>query len=108
MKIMEYDENKAIDYIRKHTDGICDKYDDDQIVNVMDMIFDYYDEHGMLDIDFNEDGDSDDDNDNEVADMVAYVKKMLAKDKGAEIADADIEPIIRAELGYEEYLVENM
>lgn len=105
---MEYDESKAIQYIRQHTGNICDNYDDDQIVNIIDMIFDYYDDKGMLDIDFDEDGDSDDDNDNEVADLVAYVTKLSAKDKGSEISQQDIEPIVRAELGYEQYLVDNM
>lgn len=105
---MEYDESKAIEYIRQHTGIICDKYDDDQIVNIIDMIFDYYDDKGMLDIDIDEDGDSSDDNDNEVADLVAYVTKMTGKDKGSEIVAQDIEPIVRAELGYEQYLVDNM
>ena len=56
---MEYDENIAIKQIRK---VLSDKsnaiYDDDEILNVIDMIWDFYDENGMLDIDL-EDGEDD-------------------------------------------------
>lgn len=102
---MEYDENQAIEFIRKQTNNICDKYDDDEILNIIDMIFDYFEENGMLDIDFSDDDDNDE---KTVADLVAYVTKMISKDKGSAVQTADIEPIVRAELAYEDYLDENI
>ena len=104
---MEYDEQKAIEYIRSHADGHAN-YDDDQILNVIDMIFDYYDENGMLDIDVDANGVSKDDDDNEEASLIAYVSKMLSKDKGADICPEDVPFIVRGELGYEEYLDQHL
>ncbi|MCI5977390.1 MAG: hypothetical protein MRZ32_00440 [Bacteroidales bacterium] len=104
---MEYDEQKAIQYIRDHSEGHAN-YDDDQLLNVIDMIFDYYDEHGLLDIDVDADGNSDDDDDNEEAALIEYVSRMLAKDKGAIISPDDVPYIVRGELGYEEYLDQNL
>lgn len=104
---MEYDEQKAIQYIRDHSEGHAN-YDDDQLLNVIDMIFDYYDEHGLLDIDVDADGNSDEDDDNEEAALIEYVSRMLAKDKGAIISPDDGPYIVRGELGYEEYLDQNL
>ena len=72
---MEYDEQKAIQYIRDHSEGHAN-FDDDQLLNVIDMIFDYYDEHGLLDIDVDADGNSDDDDDNEEAALIRHAQGL--------------------------------
>ena len=80
---MEYDENIAIKQIRK---VLSDKsnaiYNDDEILNVIDMIWDFYDENGMLDIDL-EDGE--DDSEAIYSELCDYVIRMLKKDKEAKI-----------------------
>ncbi|MCI5782847.1 MAG: hypothetical protein MR030_00525 [Bacteroidales bacterium] len=96
---MEYDENIAIKQIRK---VLSDKsntiYDDDEILNVIDMIWDFYDENGMLDIDL-EDGE--DDSEAIYSELCDYVVRMLKKDKEAKILPEDVPAIVKAEVDYE-------
>lgn len=95
---MEYNEDDAIRYMRGHVAG-AEAYDDDQILNLIDIIFDYYDEHGDLDIEA--DGDDDDD----VAAIAVYAAKLLAKDKGCVIRPEHIAPLVAAEIEYEMSLI---
>ena len=96
---MEYDENIAIKQIRK---VLSDKsntiYDDDEILNVIDMIWDFYDENGMLDIDL-EDGEAD--SEAIYSELCDYVVRMLKKDKEAKILPEDVPVIVKAEVDYE-------
>ena len=96
---MEYDENIAIKQIRK---VLSDKsntiYDDDEILNVIDIIWDFYDENGMLDIDL-EDGE--DDSEAIYSELCDYVVRMLKKDKEAKILPEDVPAIVKAEVDYE-------
>lgn len=99
--IMEYNEKKAIEYILSQLPPEkAERYSDDEILNVIDIIWDYYEESGLLDpaTALEED---DDDEAAELALLKAHVTKMLAKDKGSNIAQEDIEPIINAEIDYE-------
>lgn len=95
---MDYDETKAIEYIRDNACLTTD-YDDDEILNVIDIIFDYYEENGLLDLD-----DGDDDTEVDIDDVVEFATRMLRKDKMAKVVPADIRPIIKAEFEYEESL----
>lgn len=100
---MEFDEKEAIDYIRAHAlahAGV--DYDDDQLLNVLDMIFDYYESNGMLDPDADDD---DDDEEQLVSDLTEYATRMLRRDRGAVIDPAHVEAIIKAELDYENSLL---
>lgn len=97
---MEFDEIKAIEFIRANAVGVdSSKYDDDQLLNVIDIIWDYYEDHGLLDITLD-----DDDEEVDVEALVKHVAKMLAKDKGAVIASDDVKSIVEAELEYENSL----
>ena len=58
---MEFDENKAIDYIKAHVESPdIAKYDDDDILLVIDTIFEYFEK-------YDEDEDFDDDNEKVIA-----------------------------------------
>lgn len=93
---MEFDENDAIKAMRE---TVATAYDDDQLLNIIDMIFDYYESNGLLEID------SDDDDDDVDTDaIIDYVKRMLRRDKGATVTDSDVEPLVKAYLDYEESL----
>ena len=46
---MEFDENKAVEFINSRLEG--KKYPADEILNVIDMMYDYYEQNGMLDPD---------------------------------------------------------
>lgn len=90
-----YDENQAIKYINaalKQTDGIT--YPDDDILNIIDIIWDYYEQNGLLDLDNDDDLDYDH--------LLDWVKHLLKKDKGNNVKDEHIETIVKAELDYED------
>lgn len=95
-----FDESEAIKYIRKTlSPEVAALYnDDDEFLNIIDMVWDYYELNGMLDIDDDED---DPDEATLRSDIVEYVKKTLRKDKGAHVRVEDVEPIVTAILDYE-------
>lgn len=96
---MEYDEQKAVEFIRtKLPASSSQEYDDDEILNVVDMIWDYYDENGFLDLDLDDDGPDELD----INDLLSYVKKMIAKDRNSPLSIKDAEIIVKAELDYED------
>lgn len=102
---MEFDELKAIESIRKRLgDERCSCYDDDQLLNVIDIIWDFYEENGLLDLDWDED--FIDEEDNVMDDLIQYTRRMLEKDKLSTIRKEDIEDIIKAEIEYENSLDE--
>ncbi len=95
---MEFNEQKAIDYIKNQLPAdVAAKYDDDEILNIIDIIFDFYEENGLLDVNCEED-----DEDVIMPQLVEYVTKMLKKDPYSTIESQHIEPIVKAELEYEE------
>lgn len=98
--IMEFDEKQAIDFMRSRLpEEWRDRYDDDELLNVIDIIWDYYEDNGLLDIDSALD---DEDTDPDVDEIVAHVAKMLRKDKGAQVAQDHVAAIVEAELAYEQ------
>lgn len=100
MRYMEFDEQKAIDHIRtflSETSNI--RYDDDEILNVIDIIWDYYEENGMLEI-----SEETEDENMEIEDLCNYVKNVIRKDKYSKIIESDLMIIVKGELDYESSL----
>lgn len=95
-----YDENEAVAFINNalKEKGLA-AYDEDEILNVIDMIWDYYEENGLLEIDDDFEADEDEDISGELCD---YIKRMLKKDKHASIKPDDIPVIVESELEYED------
>ena len=94
----EYDENEAVDFINRRLEP--KKYPADEILNVIDMIWDYYESNGMLEID-----DEDDEEEAELPQLLAeYVGNMLRRDELANVDPQDIPTIVNAELDYEKSL----
>lgn len=77
------------------------KYTDDDLTIIYDIVWDYYDDKGLTDID------ADDDTDLDVDDLMEHVKKMLKKDKGNTIDLNDVEALVNAEMTAEDTLYEN-
>ncbi len=97
----DFYESEAIKYRRRAVgDSVSELYDDNEFLNVIDMIFDYYETNGLLDIDV--DGDEDDEVD--IDDIVTYVTRMLARDKGAAMRPEHARPVVTAYLDYENSL----
>lgn len=96
----EYDEKKAIKAMRGAISAESSAlYPDDEILNIIDIIWDWYDDNGLLDIDTEAD-----DEETNVGELTAHVRRMLAKDKQSPIRVEDIEPLVAAELAYEQSL----
>lgn len=98
----EFDEKEAIHSLRAVLSDESSKlYDDDELLNVIDIIWDWYDDQGLLDIDT----EADDEDINTDA-LIKHVSKMLAKDSDSPIRREDVEPLVMAELRYEQSLEE--
>lgn len=90
-----YDENQAIKYINNElsrTIGVT--YPDDDLLNVIDIMWDYYEENGLLDID------SDDELD--IDHLIESVGRLLRKDRENNVKPEHVETIVKAELDYED------
>ena len=95
MEQKEFDEFDAVEYIRSHVaKDLSEKYDDDDLLLLIDAIGDFLSAHEL------------DNSDNDAAGMavVKYVKSQLKKDADNAIAVADVEPLVLAELDYENSL----
>lgn len=100
---MEFDEKEAILYIRnKVGSSIAEKYSDDELLNLIDLIYDYLEANGFLEIEI----DDDDDDEIDLEDLMVYVERMLRKDKGAELSISDARPMVEAYFEYENSLDE--
>lgn len=100
---MEFDEQAAIDYIRAHmNDEDLAGVNDDEILNLIDVIYDYYEDHGMLEMSL----DDDDDDEVDVNEMVKYVQKVIAKDKKSPLTPDTVDRMVRLEVEYEESIEE--
>lgn len=85
-----YDENNAVKFIRTQVgDDIARKYGSDDIVLLIDTMFDYFDTH---------------DDDDDIDRIAAWVAKELRKDKDNNIEPQDVPAIVAAELAYEDTL----
>lgn len=98
-----FDENKAVEYINNALiESGKSAYPEDEILNVIDMIWDYYEENGLLEIDANFEADEDEDISSELCD---YIARMLKKDRQSLIKSEDISTIVDAEIEYEDSLL---
>lgn len=101
-----YNEEKAIAHIRASLpEEISAKLDDDEFINVIDIIFDYYEDNGLLDVGCDE---SEDDEDNIISGLISHVKKMLSKDPYSQIPPEHIDRIVEAELDYEDSIFDDL
>lgn len=98
---LKYDEDRAIEFIRNFVgETVSEQYSDDEILYVIDVIWDYYERKGFTSLSAkateNEELDEED--------LVAYVKKELAQDNEILMDPDDLSKIIKGELDYEESL----
>lgn len=95
-----YDENEAVDFIIRKL-GEDSKTDKDTILDVIDALYDYYEENDELDFDFDED-DEDTDLDiceNEIDAIVTSVSRKV------EVPTEIIRNIVVAEQKYQDTLL---
>lgn len=93
----EYDEDEAI-ALMKNALG-KDAPADDDIYQILDLIFDYYDENGELDIDAEADDDTD------IEEMVDFIADYLKGKSQTVITRDQIKTLVLAEIAYEDSLL---
>lgn len=95
--MQEFDENKAVALMSAVIPA--ELRDEDDVFEVLDLIFDFYEDNGQLDINA-----SDDDDDFSVGDVVAYIRKITAK-RPLPFSDKQLAAMVEAELEYEDSLL---
>ena len=97
-----FDENDAIEFIRNFIPSdIKNKYSDNDILLLMDTMFDFYDENEDDDELYNEDIINDEAFINRI---VNYVKKSIRKDPDNAIEMDDVKHLVLGEINYESTL----
>lgn len=92
-----YDEQEAVTFIKSHiSDGLARRCDDDTILEIIDIIFDYYEDHDLLELDVD-----DDDSDDDIDAIIAHAVKIVGKDKHLSLSPDDVAQIVKAEIDYE-------
>lgn len=98
----EFDEAEAIAAMRGVlTETEQSAYSDDELLNLVDIIWDFYEQNGMLDIDINDE----DEDDDFLPDLIDYACRMIKKDKNAKLSIDSVERLVMAEIAYEESLI---
>lgn len=101
---MNFDEAQLIKYINSRLEEAGrTAYPDDEILNIVDMIWDFYETRGLLD----PDGDEEPERADIEPEIVAYALTLLRRDKNSKVENADIPLIVSAELDYEDMILEN-
>ena len=94
-KILEYDEDDSVRFIRKHlSEEMQNSFSDDEINYVVDLMYEFYDEKGFLD------GDDDTEVEIDEDELLDYVIKNAEKDKVRDFKEEEIEAIVAGELAY--------
>ena len=96
-----FDENDAIEFIRNYIpENIKNKYSDNDILLLMDTMYDFFDEEN--DDEIYEEASAD--NEAYVNRIVNYVKKSIRKDPDNCIEMDDVKPLVQGEIEYENTL----
>ena len=100
-----YDEDNAIAFIRKTLpENVNARYDDDEILYVIDIIWEWYEKTGYLDLN----SEVTEEEEHDLTRLTAYVKAQLKKDQEIEMDPADVDLIVKGEIEYEESIEDNM
>lgn len=96
---MKFDEDDAVKFIRGTLpNSVNERYSDDEILYVIDTIWDWYEKNGYLSLDAEVTDDELLDEDK----LVAYVKKEIKNDNEIMMDPEDVGLIVKGELQYEE------
>lgn len=102
MEAKEFDENDAIEYIRQYAQNkIKNKYTDDDILLLIDTMYDFYESDYDIEAKYEDEGDE-----CSVNEIVNYVKKNLRRDPDNQIEMDDVKVLVEGEVEYENTLEE--
>ena len=92
--LLVYDEDDAVKFILKFIPAEAkDRITDDKIEYVLDVVYDFYDENGLIDEDSTEEASIDEE------EMFKYILKCSKKDK-MQLTEDDIQLILDGEYEY--------
>ncbi len=97
----DYNEDVAIKYILSNLPSgeEHNKYSEDDILLVIDTIFDFYESRGFFEIDS-----ADEEDDFDEKELIDFVRNALKKDKDNKVSLDDVANIVHLELEYEDSL----
>lgn len=100
---MVYDENEALKYIRKALPADKqDQYTNNEILEIVSIIYEWYDRQGYLSLDLS----TIDEEEQDIDKLTEYVKTQLAANGEILMDPDDVELIVKAEIDYEESIAE--
>ena len=92
--LLVYDEDEAVKFISNHLPSDAKvSIDDTKVEYVLDVIYEYYDENGLIQEDTTEEASIDEEA------MFLYIRKCIKKDK-INITDEEIQLMLEAEYEY--------
>jgi hypothetical protein len=92
--LLVYDEDEAVKFILNFIPAESkDRIDNDKIEYVLDVVYDFYDENGLIDEDSTEEASIDEE------EMFKYIMKSSKKDK-MKLSEDDIQIILDGEYEY--------
>lgn len=95
--LIQYDEDDAVKFIQNYLpQELKDKFSNDEINYIIDVIYDFYDEKGFMDDNADDSALVDIDED----EIISYVLKSTKKDKINKFSSEEIAFIIQGELAY--------
>lgn len=91
----EYDDEQAVEFIKNHLPTeMKNKFSNDEINYVVDLVYDFYESEGLFE------GDDDDDIEIDLDKLIVFVIKNARKDKVRDFTDNELESIVAGELAY--------
>lgn len=93
-EFLPYDDDEAIKFIRNQIpQELKEKFSDDDLNYLIDLIYEFYDEKGFL-------NDDDTEVDIDLDELTAYVVKQAKKDKVGVYTEEEIQFVVDAEIAY--------
>lgn len=96
-EFVEYDDTEAVAYVRNYIPlELKEKVSDDDIYYFLDLIGDYYESRGFLDLDEDDDTLVEIDED----ELVDYIIKNAKRDEVGQFSEDEVRFIVQGELAY--------
>ncbi len=93
-EFLPYDDDEAIKFIRNQIpQELKEKFSDDDLNYLIDLIYEFYEEKGFL-------NDDDTEVDIDLDELTAYVVKQAKKDKVGVYTEEEIQFVVDAEIAY--------
>lgn len=93
-EFLPYDDDEAIKFIRNQIpQELKEKFSDDDLNYLIDLIYEFYEEKGFLD-------DDDTEVDIDLDELTAYVVKQSKKDKVGVYTEEEVKFVVDAEIAY--------